>query len=178
MKTIKIFLILVMMTAGVISADAQSKTKIGVIKISELLELMPEYDSLKIAYQIKFEEAQRTLQDMRMEYQKKSEELASGQFTEMMRSLKVQEIKDLENRMVNYQQVAEESINKFAEEQQAPILEKIRNAIKEVAKENGFTHIIDNTSEQVVFFEDAFDILPLVKAKLNLKDKPVPTLGQ
>lgn len=49
-----------------------------------------------------------------------------------------------------------------------PLIDKAKKAIEEVAKENGFTYIID-TSSGALLYSGGEDILPLVKKKLNLQ---------
>jgi outer membrane protein len=57
-----------------------------------------------------------------------------------------------------------------------PILEKANKAIAEVAKENGFTYILDLAQGGVIFYsETSTDILPLTKQKLGLSNKPGPS---
>lgn len=177
MKKTKILLILLILTAGIFSANAQAKTKIGVINIGELLKVMPAYDSVMVAYQAKYDQMQRDLQQLYTEFQTKKDALAKDQnnLTEMMKSIRIQELDDLQNRIQSFQEGAQDELNKFVEDKQAPILTKIRKAIKEVATENGFTHVLNNSQDQVLYFQDTYDILSLVKSKLNLKDKPVPT---
>jgi outer membrane protein len=179
MRTTKILLVVLLMTAGVFSANAQTKSKIGVINIGELLKVMPEYDSVMVAYQTKYDQMQKDLQQLYSEFETKQAALAKDQnnLTEMMKSIRMQELDDLKNRIQSFQDGAQDELNKFVEAKQAPILKKIRTAINEVAVENGFTHILNNSQDQVLYYADAFDILPLVMKKLNLKEKPVP-VGQ
>lgn len=180
MKTTKIFLVLLMMTAGVFTSTAQTKTKIGVINIGELLEVMPAYDSVMVAYQAKYDQMQRDLQQLYAEFQTKKEEYVRMQdsLTELMKSIKMQDLDGLQNRIQTLQDGAQDELNRFVEEAQAPIMKRIREAIKEVAKENGYTHILNNSQDQVLYYGETFDILPLVKAKLGLKDMPVPVQGK
>ena len=78
----------------------------------------------------------------------------------------------------------EEMQQKISEKQQTllvPIQTKALEAIKTVAKENGFTYILNESS--LLVSPPADDILPLVKRKLGIKDpapastpgKPAPT---
>ena len=179
MRTAKIFLVLVFMTTGMFTVNAQSKTKIGIINIGELLKVMPAYDSVMIAYQAKYDEMQKDLQMMYADFETKKADYTAkqNQLTEMMKSIKLQELDDIQKRIQFFQEGAQDELNKFVEERQEPILNKIRAAIKEVAKENGYTHILNNSQDQVLYFDEVFDILPLVKTKLGLKDKPVPKAG-
>jgi outer membrane protein len=50
-----------------------------------------------------------------------------------------------------------------------PLLDKAKNAINAVARENGYTYIFDVGTGAVLFYEKGDNILPLVKAKLGLK---------
>ena len=50
-----------------------------------------------------------------------------------------------------------------------PIIDKAKNAIDEVAKENGYTYVIDSGSGALIYFSDTSDdLFDLVKAKLGL----------
>jgi len=137
---------------------------------------MPEYDSVMVAYSAKRDEIQKDLEQLYSEIQTKQTALDKDKsnLTDLMKSIRQQEIVDMQNNFQTIQERAQDELNKFVEDKQAPILKKIRDAIKEVAIENGFTHVLNNSQDQVLYFQDTYDILPLVKAKLNLKDKPVP----
>ncbi len=175
MRTTKIFFVILMMTAGIFTASAQTKTKIGVINIGALLKTMPEYDSVMVAYQAKYDQMQKDLQQLYSEFDTKQKAYTANQdqLTDMMKSIKMQELDDLQKRIQSFQQGAQDELNKFVEQRQAPILKKIRKAINEVAKENGYTHILNNSQDQVLYFVEASDILPLVQKKLGLKIKPI-----
>jgi outer membrane protein len=64
-----------------------------------------------------------------------------------------------------YQQKAQEKIT--------PLKEKALATIKEVAKENGYTYILDANS--VVVGPPGDDLIGLVKKKLGIKDTPAAT---
>ncbi len=179
MNKIKLVLIISAFIFAAVNGEAQTKTKIGVINVSEVLKLMPEYDSVQVAYQQKYETMQREMQQLYAEFESKQAEFSKNQtnMTEMMKSIKLQELEDLQSRIQSFQEGAQQELNAFVEEKQAPIIVKIKNAIKEVANENGFSHVLNNTQDQVLFFDEAFDILPLVKKKMNLKDKVLPPTG-
>jgi len=177
MSNVKVLVVLLFLVAGSFVANAQGKSKVGVINIGELLKIMPEYDSVMVAYQNKYDQMQKDLQQLYAEFEQKKTAFTNDQdnLTEMMRGIRAQELDDLQKRIQAFQEGAQVELNKFVEEKQAPILEKIRKAIKEVAKENGFTHVLNNSQDQVLYFEESFDVLPLVKKKLKLKDKPIPS---
>jgi outer membrane protein len=54
-----------------------------------------------------------------------------------------------------------------------PIHDKALDIINTVAKENGYTYILDASA--LIVSPPADDILPLVKKKLGIKDTPRPS---
>ncbi len=177
MNKVKILIVLFFVVASTFTVSAQNKSKVGVINIGELLKIMPEYDSVMVAYQSKYDQMQKDLQQLYAEFEQKKNAFTTDQdnLTEMMRGIRAQELDDLQKRIQAFQEGAQVELNKFVEEKQAPILEKIRNSIKEVAKENGFTHVLNNSQDQVLYFEETYDVLPLVKKKVGLQDRASPT---
>jgi outer membrane protein len=179
MKT-RVILIMFLFVAGTLGLQAQKKTsKIAVINTQEILQLMPEYDSASTAMQKKYAEMEQQLQMMMEELQNKQTALEQQKdsLTPMWRSMRLQEIKDLQSRIQQFQSGAQQELNDFQNQLIAEILKKIQIAVKAVAEENGYTHVIDNSSQVVLYFDEAFDITTLVKKKLNLKDKPLPASG-
>ena len=49
-----------------------------------------------------------------------------------------------------------------------PLLEKAKNAIKEVSEEQGYTYIFDVGVGTLLYYEKGDNILPLVREKLGL----------
>ena len=168
------------MAFGAISLQAQTKkTKIAVINTQDILQLMPEYDSASTAMKEKYALMEQQLQTMMQELQSKQQAYAAQRdsLTPMWRSMREQEIKDLQSRAQQFQTGAQQELQDYQSKLIAQILKKITAAVKEVSKENGYTHVIDNSQQVVLYFDDSFDITNLVKKKLNLKDKPLPPAG-
>jgi len=179
MKQTKLLFVLLLVAFSSFSVQAQ-KSKIGVINIGEILQLMPEYDSVQVAYQTKYKAIQSDLQLMYAEFQQKQKELSEtqDQLTPIIKGMKMQELEDLQKRIETLQQGAQSELDAFEQAEVKPLLDKIRAAIKDVAKANGFTHVINNSQEQVIYYEDSFNIFPLVKKKMGLKDKIIPAVGK
>jgi outer membrane protein len=49
-----------------------------------------------------------------------------------------------------------------------PFIDKAKAAVKEVAKENKFTYIINAIEDVVLYSEASDDVMPLVKKKLGI----------
>ncbi|MCS6991952.1 MAG: OmpH family outer membrane protein [Chitinophagales bacterium] len=145
--------------------------KFGHVNSAELLQMMPEIkkaDSSLLAYQKQLEEANQTMLN---EYQMKLAEYQKNEATmaDAIREVKQQEIADLQRRITDFQQTAQDRFQAKKEELYTPILKKAEDAIKAVAKENGFSYVFDTSAGAVIYAQPSDDIMPLVKKKLGLK---------
>jgi outer membrane protein len=79
---------------------------------------------------------------------------------------------DLENQqkaLQAYGQDMEQQVATLRQQLLQPILAKLDEAIKAVAKENMFTIIFDTASGSSLYAQESDDIMPLVKQKLGIK---------
>lgn len=166
----KIIIILAACLITGFGAQAQTQ-KIGHVNSLELLSIMPEMqkaqDGVK-AYAKTFEEQ---LTKMQAEYKQKIADYQSEatKMSDAIKEVKAKEIQDLESRIVNLNKTGEKKVQEKEQSLTAPILKKADEAIKAVAKENGFAYIIDSSSGALLHATDSDNILPLVKAKMGIK---------
>ena len=111
------------------------------------------------------------LKTMNAEYENKVNEYKKDEasMAEPIRSARIKEITDLEVRIQDFQQSAQQSIQKKKEELYSPIISKADEAIKAVAKEKKFNYIFDSSVGVLLHAEESDDIMDLVKAQLGLK---------
>ena len=148
--------------------------KLGHISAAELLQQMPEVkkaDSTMAGYQKALEDQ---YSQMVQEFQGKSSDYdkntAAKTWSDAVADVKAQELKDLEKRIQDFQQSAQEKITTKRQEIYAPIYNKATEAIKAVGKENGYSYIFDSSSNNaVIYAQESQDVMPLVKKKLGLK---------
>jgi outer membrane protein len=96
-------------------------------------------------------------------------------YSELVRQTKAEDLQVIEQRIQQFQQKAEQDLQTQRANLYQPIFEKANKAISAVAKENGFTYILDLAQGGVIYYDEAStNILPLVKQKMGLKDKPIP----
>jgi outer membrane protein len=135
----------------------------------EIFSVMPDTkkaDSSLAAYQKALQEAyQEQEQELNAALEKfvKDSAKLSPAVKEAKRTDLQSRISSLQSRQEQLNQALEEEKNK----QIAPIREKMIKAIQDVAKENGYTHVL--YKEQLIVFPDADDITAKVKAKLGIK---------
>ncbi|MBK9523660.1 MAG: OmpH family outer membrane protein [Bacteroidetes bacterium] len=108
---------------------------------------------------------------MTVEYQTKLQSYQSkaDSMPEAIRTTKEKELTDLGNRIQDFQQTAQESIQKKKEELYGPILKKAEDAIKDIAKEKAYSYIFDTSLGSVIFAQESDNIMPLVKTRLGIK---------
>src|SRR5690606_7110220 len=169
MKTIKALLLAVIVTTS-FSAFAQKSVKIGHINSNELLAAMPERDGVQKEIEDYAAQLTTTMDAMRKEYETKVADFQSKQdvMTDIIRDNKIKEITDLEKRITEFQKTAQADLQKKEEKLLQPIIDKAKQAIDDVAKENNYTYILDSSLGVVLYSVDSDDILPLVKKKLGI----------
>jgi len=144
--------------------------KLGHINSAELMQMMTgvkEANDKLEAYQKALEDQ---LRSMYTEFQTKSGDYDAkkGLMPDAVREQKEKELDQLQKNIQEFQQTAQEKINAKREELLSPISKKAEQAIKEVAKENNYTYIFDSSLGVLIYAFDSFDIMDLVKKKLNI----------
>ena len=84
--------------------------------------------------------------------------------TDNIKVRSMQYIQDMQQRMDNFVQVAQQDVTKQQQDLITPIQQKISDAIKAVGTEQGYTYIID---PQVLLYTgpNAIDATPMIKTK-------------
>lgn len=166
-----LILLFAAMLAFSASAFAQKTVKLGHINSSDLMQIMPGKDSAQAAFEAEVKILEGELKAMQDELEKKLADYQSrkDQMTELIRTTKEQELNDLSQRIQIYQQNAQKKLQEKEAELLQPIIDRAKQAISDVAKENGYTYIFDTSAGAVLYQQDSDDILNLVKKKLGLK---------
>ncbi len=146
--------------------------KFGHVTSELLLQAMPEYDSA----QVKLQELQKyyelEIERIQVEINKKIEEFNQGEasMSDLIKEAKASEIQELQMRLQNYSQTAQQDLQQQGMLVIQPVMDKARLAIDEVAKENGLVYVFDLSQGNPIYTsEESLDMLPLVKAKLGVQ---------
>jgi len=170
MRTLKITLLMLVVALST-TAMAQKGQKTGYINSNDLLTAMPERTAVQKELEDYANQLKVTLDAMRKEYETKVGEFQSKQdvMTDIIKETKIKEITDLEKRITEFQQTAEADLQKKEQSLLQPIIDKAKKAIDDVAKENAYTEIDDTSLGVVLYHDEKYDILPLVKKKLGIE---------
>lgn len=152
------------------TASAQG-AKFGHINSADLIQSMAQTKQADSTLKKFGESLDGQLKMMTGEYQNKVQAYQSkmDSMPDAIKAVKQQELQDLGNRIEDFRQNAQESIQKKKEELYGPILKRAEDAIKEVAKEKSYSYIFDTSSGSFLYAQDSDDIMSLVKTKLGVK---------
>ena len=163
-------LIILLLMVLPLSVFAQ-ELKIAYVNTQELITALPDFTSMQKQLADMDAKYQSELKVMQDEYEKKYTAFVAEQdsLTENIKMRRMQDIQDLQERTNNFVQIARQDFEKKQQELFVPIQDKVKKAIKAVGDEKGYTYIIDNNPQIVLYTGTAsVDATPLVKAKLGL----------
>ncbi|MDR3266716.1 MAG: OmpH family outer membrane protein [Tannerella sp.] len=168
MKKVILLSMLMFIPLGIIAQEM----KIAVVNTQTVFMAMPEISKFETELANITKQYEAEYKGMQDEHNREYSDFVAQQdtLTENIKVLRLQKIQDIRNRMENFAPMAEEYISKEREKLFAPIQQKVDKAIKEVGTENGYTYIlIDNP--QIILFKgsSAIDATDKVKAKLGIK---------
>jgi outer membrane protein len=155
-----------------LSLAASAQNKIGYINTEDLISEMPE--ALQADAELK--DYQQSLaqqyQDMIKELNDKDSIFVkdSLKMSASMKEIKRDELIALYQRIQNWNNQAQELYQQKMQEKIAPLRVKAMDAVKAVAKENGYAYIFDAST--IIVAPPGDDVLPLVKKKLGITAKP------
>ncbi len=166
----RVFTILSLVVLFTTSGFSQATAKFGYIDSNEILTLMPETDSLQGELKAYADFLDQQMSTMAMEYQTKVTQYQENYNTmsDLIRQTKEKEITDLQARIQAFQQSADQDLGAKQAELFNPLIDRVKEAIDAVGKENGYTYIFDVGTGALVYYELGDNILPLVKAKLGI----------
>ena len=153
-----------------LSSMAFSQNKIGYVNTEELIGSMPEAE--KATGQL--QDYQTALQQQGNDYQTELQEKDSlfikdsAKLSPAAKELRRTGLIELYQKVQGWREVMQQKLQEKQQELLIPIKNKALETIRTVAKENGYTFILDQNS--VIVGPPGEDILPLVKKKLNIKE--------
>ena len=150
---------------------AKAQGKIGYIKLDEVIEQMPETKTIRTqleAYQKQFIDQLTTMNN---EYQSKGQayQAQRATMTDAVRTSKEAELSDMQKRMTDYQNDAQQKVNQKTNELSKPLFDKVRAAVAEVAKAKGYAYVINSSQTDLIVSPPSDDLMADVKAKLGIK---------
>ena len=144
--------------------------KLGHINSQELISLLPETKQADIDLQDYAQSLETQISSMEEEYKRSIEDYQNNEssYDEITKQDKIAAIQAIEQRISNFQQNAQISLQQKQQELLDPIIEKVRKAIDQVAKDGNYTYILDTSAGSLLYFKESEDILSKVKKELGI----------
>lgn len=162
---------LLAITLGLAGAGIAQEMKFGHIHSGDLLQAMPESKQIQGDLENYAKQLENQLTTMSNEYQGKVTEYQTNEqvWGDLVKETKLKEISDLERRINDFQQTAQQSLSKKEQQLFQPLLDKAQKAIDDVAKANGYSYVFDTSTGAVVHYPEGADLMPLVKKHLGIQ---------
>ncbi len=159
-------------------AQATHNQKIGFADPAYIFSQMPQYKQIENEMKTHGDQLQAQARAKYTEYETKLKAYQQGAATmlDAVRRDKETELTQLQENIQKFQQDAQSSLQKKEADLMGPINSKIGNAIEEVAKEQGYTFIlnpqIQGSIDILLYGDEKFDISAMVLKKLGVTPAP------
>lgn len=149
-------------------ASAQS-LKVGLVDFNDIVGKMPETTAAQNTLQEAQKKYQAEFQRIEEEFQRQYEEFQNMADDELpaIKERKARQLQETQQKAEAFQQNVMQDLERQQNELMAPIVQKVRDAIESVGKENGF-NLIQDVAGQLYFAAPVENITDRVKAKLGL----------
>ena len=152
---------------------AKAQLKVGYTNAEYLLGLLPEAKQIEADLTAYEKQLQNQLQAKYADLQQKIADYQANEasYNDLIKTDKQNEITALQQSLQEFQVNAEQSMIKKRNDLLEPAVEKIGNAIKEVAEENNYTHVFSAGSpgfDVLLYAREEDDISDLVLTKLGV----------
>lgn len=163
-------LIVIAVLLGVSATSFAQAKKMGHINSQELMGLMPESQTIRTELESYAKQLETQMGAMQNEYQSKVNDyqMNEASWSALIKDSKAKEIGDLERRIQEFQQSAQQDLTAKEQALIEPIIKKAQDAIDSVAKANGYGYVFDTSVGAVLVYPEGDNILPLVKKQLGI----------
>lgn len=168
------------LVAGVVlmmSGMANAQTKLGYIHFQNLVTSDAAFKGIQAnidAYQKDFvtqqQEIQKELQTKAADYEAKRTTMSDA-----VRTKTESELNDINNRLQAFNKDATDKINAKSNELFKPLVDKMKAAIAQVAKEKGYNYVVDSSQLEFLVSPEGDDLMAAVKAKVAGSTAPAAT---
>jgi len=143
--------------------------KIAHLSLDSLISLMPETKIAKETAQNYLKGIDAESISMQNELEAKYKKYLEDQATmsDLVRKTKEDELNQLQHRIEDFKQQAQQDYQRKTAELTSPIMDKAKKGIEAVAKEGGYKYILDTSAGSVLYSEASDDVLMAVKKKLD-----------
>ena len=165
--------IIIIAAMAVISLAASAQDfRFGYVNYTELVQLMPAMDSVRVQIEAQEKETYETLGAMYEEYQTKAEQFQQKQatWTPAIRDSKMKELQEIEARFQENQQIFQQELQQMQQMLQAPVYEKAQKVVKELAQAKGLAFVFEETQMLYIDAAQGINLTPEARVALNIPE--------
>ncbi len=167
----KKFFVIAAMAVISVAASAQS-LKFGYVNYTEIVQLMPEMDSVRVQLTAQEQETYETLGAMYEEYQTKAQQFQQKEstWTPAIRDSKLKELQEIEARFQESQQIFQQELQQMQQILQAPVYEKAQTVVTDLAKAQGLAFVFEESQMLYIDSAQAVNLTPEARKALNIPE--------
>ena len=165
----KILLISAMALAAL---SAMAQPKFAHVNSQELWQLAPESDQARATMAASSQEAQETYQAMVDEFQAKynTYQQKASNWTQAIRESKEKELTEIQQRIQEFSQTVQAELQQQEQQLYSPIMQKVNDTIKQLAKEGGYIYVFDVASVLYIDDTQSVDLTPAARKVLGIAE--------
>lgn len=172
---------------GSVAVQAQTQTasaqKIGFADVDYIFNQMPEAKQIETELQSTQNQLRSQIDQKYQEFQSKLADYQANlnNMIDAVRRNTERELAQLQENLQQLQQDAQVTIENKRNQLMEPVYRKVGKAIEDVAKENGYTYILNQQIgglDVILYGEETHDISDLVLKKMGVTPKPATSNGQ
>lgn len=171
-KAIKLTLAVALM----MSSTTLFAQKFGRINTQEIIVAMPETKTMQENMETFGKSLQDDIETMSVEFNTKLQEFQKNfnTFSDAMKEMKQKDLNDMQTRIREFQESAQQQYQQKQNELLSPIIDKAKAAIDKVAAAGAYLFVFDTSTGSLAYFDEAglTDISPEVKKELGIIDTP------
>lgn len=153
--------------------------KIGYLNAQAILADMPEVKSADSELEAFAKQLGAKDSVMVVQFQAKAQAVAEkqqkGEIAPVQLEAEKKKLEEEQAKIQAFEQSMQQDLAKRKQEKLQPIYDKVNKAINEVAKENGYTYVVDVTTGSLLYADEKHDLQNLVRKKLGLPELPATT---
>ncbi|MCZ8353714.1 MAG: OmpH family outer membrane protein [Cyclobacteriaceae bacterium] len=162
------------------NAQTQNASKVGYADVDYIFSQMPEFKQIDAELTTLQNQLKKNLEAKSAEFQRKLTEYQQNA-EKMLDAVRQNTVRELEQLQANLQKLQEDAQTEIQKKQNTlmePVYAKVGKTIEEVAKENGFTFVLNQQIgglDVILYGDPANDISDLVLKKMGITPVPATT---
>ena len=140
----KRILVLVALLCCLGMGKAAAQMKVAYVNSDSILNALPETPQKRAELEAYAKAWQTTIDEKRADLEKKIKEIQDGQSTlpPVILQQKAKDAEELRNSLLQEEQTAQSDVSRKENELLGPLVQKIRDGIDKIAKENGYAYVL------------------------------------